>query len=245
MENTLTVALSRQMVMRRNMEVIANNLANMNTTAFKKETVVFETYLQELETESNGSKALTFVMDRGVSRDATEGRIEPTGAPLDFAISGDGYFQVETQDGVRYTRNGHFRLDPEGRLITTDGHPVLDADGRPIVTTPEDGGLRVAKDGTITALSGRAVAQMGIVSFDAPGALSREGASLYSATINPQPAEDAVVLQGSIEQSNVVPIMEMARMIEIMRSYQSASRIVTDGNELSKKAIEKLGKVQA
>jgi flagellar basal-body rod protein FlgF len=119
------------MASHRAMEVIANNLANLSTPAFKRESVQFEQYMVPVpatEAEGGNTVDVSFVLDRGVVRDLSEGRFERTNAVLDFAITGPGYFVVQTPNGDRYTRNGHFQLDNEGRMVTDDGY-VVQSDG--------------------------------------------------------------------------------------------------------------------
>src|SRR5262249_41679252 len=126
-ENTFLVGLSQQLASRRSMDVIANNLANLSTPSFKRETVQFEQYMTRLpatEAEGGGMMDVAFVLDRGVVRDLSAGRLEQTNGVLDFALSGPGYFVVDTPEGERYTRNGHFQLDNQGRVVTDDGYVV-------------------------------------------------------------------------------------------------------------------------
>ena len=142
MSTTTTVALSQQMALERTLDVIANNLANMSTTAYKTETVVFEEYLMEVETES-GTEDVSYVIDKGVNRDLKQGHQIVTNNPLDLAVNGSGYFVVETPEGDRYTRNGHFVLDDRGQLSTKEGYAVLSTSGQPIMLSPQDGEISI------------------------------------------------------------------------------------------------------
>ncbi len=144
MENTFLVGLSQQVASHRSMEVIANNLANLSTPAFKQETVAFEEYLMNVpatEAEGGGTIPVAFVLDRGVVRDLTGGRLEQTNGVLDFALEGPGYFVVDTPEGERYTRNGHFQLDNQGRVVTDDGY-VVQSDGGAIALQQQDSDIR-------------------------------------------------------------------------------------------------------
>lgn len=243
MENTFLVGLSQQIASNRAMEVIANNLANLATPAFKRESVQFEQYVVPMpatEAEEPGTVNVSFVLDRGVVRDLSDGRLEPTGAPLDVAITGSGYFVVRTPDGDRYTRNGHFKLDNGGRLVTDDGYAVQ-GDAGEIVVQPEDGMLHIATDGTVNtdkALLGK----LRLVTFPDERALKKAGASLYTAeNQQPQPAAKVQIHQGMVEKSNVEPMLEITHMIEVMRAYQSTAELTRSGEDLLKQAIEKLG----
>ena len=243
MESILLVNLSRQMTMRRTMDVIANNLANMNTTAFKAESVLFKEHLEPVQRGATRDN-LSFVIDYGVSRNFEEGQFRPTGNSFDLAISGEGYFVVETDDGPRYTRNGHFKLDAEGQLVTHEGHPVLDQDGRTVLVNTEDV-MTVSEDGTINANDEEEPQRLMIATFPNPGSLKKAGTSLFSSDDAPDQAAGAKVLQGTLESSNVSPILEMSRMIETTRAYQRASDTEEKTGELARKAIERLGRVQS
>ena len=241
MSTTTTVALSQQMALRRTMDVIANNLANMNTTAFKSESVVFQDYLMDVQTE-NGTEEVAYVIDQGTTRNLTPGNQVVTENPLDFAINGDGYFVVETPQGDRYTRNGHFILDETGQLITKEGYPVLGSGGQTITLTPEGGMITVSADGTISDDTGQK-GQLALVRFDNETALDKEGDSLFVTDQDPIPVGNPSIVQGFIEQSNVSAIMEMTKMIDVMRAYQSAAKLMETQNELTLQAIDELSRV--
>src|SRR5262249_3905486 len=152
MESSFLVGLSQQIASNRSMEVIANNLANLGTPAFKRESVQFEQYMVPMpatEGDGSGTVNVSFVLDRGVVRDLSDGRLEATGSPMDVAVTGPGYFVVQTPDGERYTRNGHFKLDSSGQMVTDDGYAVQ-GDGGAFTLQPEDGDIHVAKDGTVS-----------------------------------------------------------------------------------------------
>lgn len=245
MENSFLVGLSQQMAANRAMEVIANNLANLSTPAFKRESIEFEQYVVSVpasEAEPGDTVNVSFVYDRGVARDLSEGRFEQTGASLDMAIAGSGYFVVQTPDGERYTRNGHFKLDDQGRLVTDDGFQVQ-SDAGAITLQPQEGDLRVGNDGTLST-DLQLLGKIRVVTFANERTLRKAGASLYDA--GGQPAEAAAmprVRQGVMERSNVEPVIEISRMIEIMRAYQTSADLTKSGEDLLKQAIEKIGSI--
>ncbi|MBS0273647.1 MAG: flagellar basal-body rod protein FlgF [Proteobacteria bacterium] len=244
MDNTLLVALSQQLASYRSMDVIANNMANINTPAYKRESMRFEEYVQQsrpAEGES-GMQRISFVQDKGTLRDLTQGALTHTGAPFDLAISGKGYFTIQTPNGsTRYTRNGHFTLDGSGQIVTEDGG-VLQADGGPVTITNDDGDIHIAQDGTITGARGQ-IGKLKLVTFNDEAALKKEGASLYSTSQQPTAVETPVIAQGSLEESNVQPVLEMSHMLEVMRAYQTTASLTQSQDDLKRNAIDKLGSV--
>ncbi|MEX0760718.1 MAG: flagellar hook-basal body complex protein [Tistlia sp.] len=249
MENPSYITLSRQTVLRRQMDVLANNLANMSTPAFKAEALMVIEHESPISTQGpRGMRNVSFVKDLATVRDLSEGALVHTDNPLDVAISGDGYFAIETDDGERYTRKGSFMLDGEGRLVTTAGQPVLDDRSRPIVVPPGSGEIEIAQDGTIPArdplLPGQNVVlgRFKVVAFENEYTLKREanGLNRPGAGADPEPVAAPTVFQGMIEKSNVNGIVEMTRLIETVRNFQSASKVVDDEHERQRKAIETL-----
>lgn len=237
-ELTGYITLSRQMAMERQMEVIANNLANMSSTGYKGESVLFEEYL---ETTEEGDD-ISYVRDYGTSRDLAEGEFKPTGNPMDIAISKGGYLTVETDTGLYYSRNGNLRLDAIGQLVTDEGFPVLDEKGKPIVVTPDDPTFEIAKDGTISNSLGP-LTRLSIVSFENEQKLSPVGSGLYQTDEPEIPPEGVYVIQSMLESSNVTPIKEIVKMIDLSRSYQSTATLMQDDADLVNEAIESLGRV--
>lgn len=244
MDNAALVTLSYQMAAYRAMDVIANNIANINTPGYKRETAKFEELVQPVKPAEGqpGNQAISFVRDAGIVRDVSAGRMDRTGNAFDLAINGNGYFAVQTAAGERYTRNGHFTLNAEGTLVTADGDPVL-GDGGPIAITVDDGDVSVGADGTVSGKQGQ-IAKLKLVDFANERALKKEGASLYSTTQPTTQATNATVQQGMLESSNVQPVLEISRMIEVMRAYEATSAMSQSSGDLKRQAIQKLGAVQ-
>ena len=239
MENAILVAMSHQIANRRSLDVVANNIANMNTTGFKAENVLFEQILQEVGSGTEIGSEISFVQDRAVYRNLTDGGLVETSGPLDMALSGEGFFVIDTPQGERYTRNGNFKLDEEGQIVTSEGHPLLDINGEPIVIGPNESNIEVAKDGSMATSLGPKT-NLNIVTFDNINEMRKVGASLYDTEQEPFPADNASVHQGMIETSNVQPILEVTRMIEFSRAYQSAASIISDAEDLQRKAVDEL-----
>ena len=242
MENASFVALSRQMVLQRQMDLIANNIANMNTPAYKGEQMVFVEYLAKTDDGQN----LSYVQDIAQVRNTSEGSFTPTGNDLDVAIKGNGYFTVSTPLGDRYTRNGRFSLDSTGKLVTTDGYAVLDSQNQPIVVPDNASSIEISEDGTVSAGSdvipkeSTPVGQIKLVQFANDQALNKVGSGLYSTDQTPQPAADSSIIQGMVEESNVQGIGEITHLIATHRAYDNAENIIRADDEMQTQAINKL-----
>jgi len=243
-ENAAYAGLSRQMTLRRELDIVANNIANADTAGFKAEQLLLGTEVGERARNAFVRPGVSFVLDHGVGRDFSQGALEQTGRTLDFAIEGDGaFFRVQEGDGEAYTRDGAFTLDPEGRLTTQAGNAVL-GDGGEIILDPTLGEPQVGPDGTITQ-NGDPVGRLSVVRFGALGALEKGGDGLYRNASNatPDEANDARIRQGMLEGSNVNPILEITNLIEIQRAYESISRMIENTNDLSRRSVERLGRV--
>ena len=235
MESTAYIALSRQMALGRQMDVIAHNVANAASTGFKAEALLLEL----VTTDAGRRQRLAFVQDVGMVRDLAPGPVTATGNPLDLAIEGDGYFSVETPEGVRYTRSGQFRLNDLGELSTASGALVLD-DGGAAITLPVDAGpIAIAADGTVSSAAGVA-GRIELVTFADEQSLRKVGDGLYETAQAPAPATGARLVQGALEGSNVEPILEMTRMMSTVRAYQGTQRLLDTHHELQRRAIERM-----
>ncbi len=236
MENAIYIGLSQQMALRRHMDITANNLANMTTTAFKSVAPVFQEFLSD---KKQGTE-ISFVQDYGMYHDKSVGQITGTGRPLDLAISGDGFFSVQTDAGVRYTRNGNFKLDAEGFITTNSGDFLLDETGATIQMDLANPDIEVAADGTIN-LGGQQSTKLELMKFENDQLLKQEGNGYFNPDgAEAEPVEGIKILQGSLEGSNVNAILEMTSMIEIMRSYTSAQKLLDAEHDMQMKTIEEL-----
>lgn len=244
MDNALYVGLSRQMTLRRELDIVANNIANANTTGFKVEDLMVHTEQAKPAKTLDGSSPVKFVLDTGVARDFTQGAMTKTGGDFDLAIEGKGFFRVQTAGGDRYTRDGRFTTNPEGQLVTQSGHPVLDDGGGALTIDPTLGPVAIGKDGIVTQGAIR-VGKLAVVRPDDLSSMAKDGDNLYRNTTNTtlQPAPDAVVHQGMLEASNVQPVIEITKLIEIQRAYEGVAKMMDNTSELSRTAVERLGKV--
>ncbi|HML13574.1 MAG TPA: flagellar basal-body rod protein FlgF [Xanthobacteraceae bacterium] len=246
------VGLSRQMALQREMEVIANNIANIDTNGFKADFSLFEEYV--MPGGRGGSRVantpISFVHDRGTLIDLNQGPLQRTGSPLDVAINGDGFFVVNTPQGERYTRNGALEINAQGELVTSEGYQIL-GDGGPITFQNQDTGITINREGTVSVKdpSNSSVAivrgQLRVVSFARAQRLQKQGDSTFSAPADmpASPSTKSIVVQGALEKSNVRPIIEMSRMIEVSRNYTMIANLLQSQGDLHKSSIQQLSDV--
>jgi flagellar basal-body rod protein FlgF len=245
MENTTYIALSRQAALMRKLEVIANNMANTNTTAFKSDEMLFREYLVPTRsTKHTVGDKLSFVQDTGLLRNTQEGPLVSTGNTFDLAIHGDSYFQVETEAGMRYTRNGHFRTDDAGMLVDSKGNAVMDSNERPIIFSPNESNITITPDGSVTTNNG-VIAKLKAVHFDNPQKMRRIGDGLYDSVDDPVTVDRPEIAQGMLEQSNVQPVMEMTNLIAVTREYESNQKIIEAESTRRQQAMQVLSGAQA
>jgi flagellar basal-body rod protein FlgF len=254
MANHLLVGLSRQVTLERQMDVVANNVANINTNGFKADRSLFEEFLTSRAHEDNfarGDRRISFVQDRGTFKDFSQGASELTKNPLDVAIDGAGFLVVQTPAGERYTRDGGLKINNQGQLVNSSGYQVLGGSG-PIVMQPTDKEITIAADGNVTVLEGTnrvdsVRGKLRVVRFADAQKLVKEGSNLYAAGPDAAAQPDAAskLRQGFIEKSNVNSVLEMSRMIEVTRAYTSISAMLQQQGDMRKSAIEKLADVPA
>lgn len=255
MENSLLIGLSRQVALRRELDVVANNIANVNTTGFKADNAVFQEFLMPVARENRFNlqdRRLSFVEDRGIWHDMRPGSMQQTGNPLDVAIDGDAYLVVQTAAGERYTRNGSLQINATGQLVTSDGSTVM-GDNGPIVFQQLDRNISITSEGRVSVVEGSdnrnesLRGKLRLVSFAAPQQLLKDGANnfLAPAGVAPEQSRTARVVQGSVEKSNVNAVGDMTRMIEITRTYTQISTLLQQQGDLRRTAIEKLAEVPA
>jgi flagellar basal-body rod protein FlgF len=254
-QNTLLIGLSRQVALGRELDVVANNIANLNTTGFKTDGSVFEEYIGPTARDADMTgldSRISFVRDRATWVDMSQGSIERTGNPLDVAIDGRGFLAVQTPNGERYTRNGAMQVNAAGELVTSEGYQVLGEAG-PIILQPKDRDISISDDGTISVREGSSATtealrgKLRVVSFAQEGRLQKDGAGAFLAPegIAPDPETEARIVQGAVEKSNVRSVIEMTRMIEVTRSYTQVAGMLKQQADLQQSAINKLADVPA
>ena len=245
MENALLVGLSRQITLQRNLEVIANNVANMNTTGFKARTVNFEEFISptaRADTLPSTNRRVSYVADQGTDLDLSNGAVEQTGNPLDIALRDNTLLAVQTTTGFNYTRNGSLALDQNGTLVTSDGERVL-VGGGSITINPGTTGVSIAADGTVESADGP-LGRLQIVEVTDPSQLNNLGANVYGSRTQLPEANSPRIVPGALERSNVQSIIEMSRLIEVNRAYSSLASMQQRLDETRRSAVERLATVQ-
>lgn len=228
--------LNRQSGLMREMGVVANNIANSSTTGFRREGVVFSEYVAALDKDPS----LSMAHASGRHVDLSQSTLSQTGGSFDFAIQGEGFFLIETPEGNRLTRAGSFSPSAEGELVTPDGYRLLDAGGAPVFVPPDAKGISLAADGTLSA-GGQPIAQIGLWQPSAPLSLQHRSGTLFEAQ-DIEPAEGATILQGMLEDSNVEPVAEISRMIEVQRAYELGQKFLDAEDERVRGVISTLGR---
>lgn len=239
MDNAGYVGITRQAGLMRELNAIANNIANLNTTGYRRENVVFAEHVKALGANDT-SLSMATASHRFV--DFSAGELQMTDNPLDFAIDGEGFFVIETPAGERLTRAGAFSLNAVGELITGDGARVLDEGGGPIILPPQARTISATPDGSIMA-DGQPVGRLGLVKAD-PALLIREGDNLFRADNGFEPAPDAQVRQNAIEGSNVNAVTEIARLIEVQRTYEMGQQLFQGEDDRIRRTVRELGQSQ-
>lgn len=238
MENAIYATLTRQSGLMREMQVLANNIANITTTGFRREGVVFAEHVKALDSVPSLSMA------RASARvvDLTQAEITETGGQFDFAIRGDGFFLIETPDGERLSRAGHFTPNAEGDLVNPDGYRLLDAGGAPVAVPAGVGRVQLATDGTLSA-DGQPLARIGLWAPADPTSLRHVAGTLFAADA-PEPMEDGAgaILQGHLEGSNSNPITEVARMIEVQRAYELGQSLLDREDQRIRAVLQTLSR---
>jgi flagellar basal-body rod protein FlgF len=259
-------ALSGAIAQSQRLDTIANNLANVNTTAFKKDKQVFNEYLTSFEKQDThinvpkipasiesfydmqgGDKS--YVNSTGTYTDHSQGQVKPTGNPLDVAIEGKGFLEVLTPQGVRFTRNGALKIDNQGRLVTKEGHPVLAANANP---DPANRAITLSSSQIVIGPKGdifegeNQIAKLSVVEFSNPDSLQKVGSSFYTLKPNFQaaalPSNDSNFVQGSLEGSNINVVEEMVNMIEASRVFESTQQAIKAHDQMDSKLVNEVAK---
>jgi len=232
------VALSGQLVQARRLETIANNVANAGTAGFRAESVSFSTVVSKTQPFDT-----SFAFEGGSHVDTRSGAFTATGNPLDVAIQGSGFLALLTPEGTAYTRDGRMQMLPTGDVVSLNGHPVLDAGGSPLTVDPRGGTLDIARDGSIRQ-DGRNVGSLGLFAVDLGKGYRRYENAAFLPASPPEPMLEpgaGGIVQGFTEGSNVNPIIEITRLIEVQRAFEAVSASLEQRDSAMRDTIQALG----
>jgi flagellar basal-body rod protein FlgF len=254
MENAGLVGLSRQIALQRELDVVANNIANLNTTGYKADNVTFGEYMMPVARANSfrgNDRLVSFTQDRTTWLDQSQGPVEQTGNPLDIAMSGNTFLTVQTPQGERYTRNGSLQINSQGQLVTSEGLQVIGQNG-PIVFQPGDREISISTDGAVSVREGANTTdtqrgKLKFASFTDPRMLLKDGTSTFRPPNGMQVDTPAAVRinQGAIEKSNVRSVVEMTRMVEVTRTYTQVAQLLQQHSDMRRTAIQQLAEVPA
>lgn len=216
MDNPGYTSLTRLSGLMREMQVVANNIANISTTGFRQEGLIFA---EHIEATGRNEPSLSMGSAIGRSISAQQGALARTGGQFDFAIEGEGFFLIDTPEGEALTRAGAFIRNEVGELVTADGNRLLDAGGAPVFVPPQAQSMSLAPDGTISA-DGQPLTVVGLYMPNDPLELTRRSGTSFTVESGVAPAENGRMLQGFLESSNVSAVGQISRMIEVQRAYE-------------------------
>ncbi len=236
MENSIYLGLSRQMVLQTSMDTVANNIANMNTSGFRAQNTMFEEYLSDPRYSDD---PLSFVYDSGQFQTTASGPMEQTGNPLNVALSGPGYMAVQQPNGeIAYTRDGNFQRQADGTIVNSSGFPII-SDGGPLTIPATSTELHIDEKGVLSDQNGQ-IGRLQVVEFDNVQELEPIGNNLYRTDAAANAAEETSVMQGFLEGSNVQPVVEVTKMIKILRNFQAVQNMLESEHTRMRTAIQRL-----
>jgi flagellar basal-body rod protein FlgF len=241
MNITTSLAASRLLAQQRAMDVTANNIANADTPGYRNVRVQFSEWIDRQPDTAAvpGGRNVAYTQDRATYRESQPGPISHTGNPYDLALTGDGYFTVNTKTGPRLTRDGRFGPMPDGTLADGNGNAVLDINGKPLQITSADTRVTIAGDGTVSTENGQ-VGKIGVVRPTDPMKLRAEGSTNFISDGPTSPVALPGIVQGAVEGSNVQPVMEMTRMINDLREFQFVTQVIQAEGDRQQNAIDKI-----
>lgn len=233
MDNAIYASLSRQSGLMAEMRVVANNIANANTTGYRREGVIFAEHLAALDRQGD---TLSMAHARGRLLDLRQGGLTQTNNSMDLAIEGEGFFLLEAPEGLRLTRAGAFTPSAEGELMNAEGHRLLDEGQAPIILPAGAGAVAIGPDGTLSA-NGLPFGRIGLFVPPEGSDPTRRGGTGFALDAPPVPVEEGRIRQGFLEESNVDPIFEITRMIEVQRAYELGQKFLDAEDQRIRGAI--------
>ncbi len=240
MDTSIYVVSAAQRTLQKQLVVIANNIANSNTTGFRAESIEFHSLVSQ-----TGEEPVNYPIVATLHPSGENGSLQNTGNPLDMALSGDGWFAISTPAGTAYTRDGRMQINAFGELQTLEGYPILDASNAPLLIPASSGPPKIHKDGRIE-VNGSLVGNIGVFEVDEGSMHSRFGNSGFFSTIQGVPigiGAQTTIQQHFLEGSNVNPMREMANLITVSRSFESAASMAESADKAISKSINELSDV--
>lgn len=238
MADGIYTTLTRQSGLMREMAMVANNVANASTTGYRAEGLIFSEHIKDT---GIGHPSISMATGNAHVTRNVQGGLTQTNGTFDFAIEGEGYFQIEGPDGVLLTRAGAFMPNGEGDLVTPDGLRVLDAGGAPVFIPPDATDINLSSDGTLSS-GDRLIAQLGLVTPVDPTAMVRTNGVSFNPGGEVEPVEDGRMLQGFTEGSNVDAVSEITRMIEVQHAYEMGQKFMEREDERMRSITQLIGR---
>ena len=238
MQDSLYVALSSQIALERRLDTIADNVANASTIGFRATGVKFEDVVS-----GTGPRSVSFASSGNTYLSGAHGALTETGNPFDFAVQGDAWFAIDTPAGTVMTRDGRFSMNENGELMSIEGYPVLDSGGAPIQLDPRNGPPKAGADGSLRQ-NDQLVGAIGLYNFDPGENFVRYGNSGIVPARTPEPVtdrSDVGIAQGFLEESNVNPVLEMTRLIQVQRAFENTAALMRQTDSSTDDAIKTLG----
>ena len=244
MQTASSVALSRMIAQQRALEVTAANIANATTPGYRTQHLQFADWIARQSGQTPGDGTVAYAQAPATWRDPRVGPLTHTGNPLDLAIGSNGFFTVQTANGPRLTRAGHFELSANGNIVDAQGDALLDTNGQPLQISTDDTTLTDAGDGTIASENGQ-IGKIGVVAPADDQSLQAEGDLLLNAASATQPVSAPKITQGAIEESNVQPTVELVRMLDGQQTFQFLAQFLQAESDRQQGAIDKIGHTSA
>jgi flagellar basal-body rod protein FlgF len=243
MDQISAIAASGLRARMESLDMLANNIANSSTTGYKGDGEFYTLFTSEAAKGEGDMPDSTLPMIQKPWTDFAQGTLEPTNNPLDFGLSGKGFFAIQGPSGPLYTRNGSFQVSTSGTLTTPDGYPLLERAGQPIKADPNKP-IDVSLDGSIRQ-GGETLGHLKVVNFKDTSLLVKQGSNYYrsSTTTAPPDATDVQVHQGKVEASNVSASQSAVRLVSVMRQFEMMQKAVSISSDMNKKAIEEVARV--
>ena len=244
MDQISIIAASGMRASMQSLDLLANNMANSSTNGYKGDSEFHTLFVSEAAAEDPTGEPTTLPMIERHWTDFTQGMLEPTNNPLDFGLSGKGFFVVQGPSGPLYTRNGSFQLSADGTLTTKDGYPLLDPNNQPLKLTSPGEPIVVASDGSIQQ-NGSPIGSLQLVQFSDPASLSKQGGNYFDnpTGVKPATAASAQIYQGKIETSNVSAAHGAVRLVSVMRQFEMMQKAISISNDMGREAIEQVARI--